>query len=77
MCGRGTLSWRRRNDLSSITADAIAVCYTDDLMVGFQHRTDAERSLREFWEILGFSFMKLGRTYTKEPREVARAAETC
>src|SRR6266478_5415371 len=32
--------------------DVIVVRYADDLVVGFQHRTDAERFLREFRERL-------------------------
>jgi hypothetical protein len=33
----------------------IVVRYADDLVVGFQHRTDAERFLREFRERLANS----------------------
>ena len=41
-------AWRRK----VATGDVIAVRYADDLVVGFQHRTDAERFLREFGERL-------------------------
>jgi group II intron reverse transcriptase/maturase len=40
--------WRRK----VATGDVIVVRYADDLVVGFQHRTDAERFLREFGERL-------------------------
>jgi hypothetical protein len=36
--------WRRK----VATGDVIVVRYADDLVVGFQHRTDAERFLQEF-----------------------------
>ena len=36
----------------SRSGDVIVVRYADDLVVGFQHRTDAERFLREFRERL-------------------------
>ena len=36
--------WRRK----TATGDVIVVRYADDLVLGFQHRTDAERFLREF-----------------------------
>jgi group II intron reverse transcriptase/maturase len=40
--------WRRK----VAKGDVIVVRYADDLVVGFQHRTDAERFLREFRERL-------------------------
>ena len=40
--------WRKK----VATGDVIVVRYADDLVVGFQHRTDAERFLREFGERL-------------------------
>src|SRR5262244_3543186 len=40
--------WRKK----VATGDVIVVRYADDLVVGFQHRTDAERFLREFRERL-------------------------
>jgi RNA-directed DNA polymerase len=40
--------WRKK----VATGDVIAVRYADDLVVGFQHRTDAERFLKEFRERL-------------------------
>jgi group II intron reverse transcriptase/maturase len=40
--------WRRK----AAKGDVIIVRYADDLVMGFQHRTDAERFLREFKERL-------------------------
>src|ERR1700688_4314778 len=40
--------WRKK----AATGDIIVVRYADDLVVGFQHRTDAERFLKEFRERL-------------------------
>ncbi len=40
--------WRKK----VATGDVIVVRYADDLVLGFQHRTDAERFLREFGERL-------------------------
>ena len=40
--------WRKK----VATGDVIVVRYADDLVVGFQHRTDAERFLEEFRERL-------------------------
>jgi group II intron reverse transcriptase/maturase len=40
--------WRRK----VAAGDVIVVRYADDLVLGFQHRTDAERFLREFGERL-------------------------
>jgi hypothetical protein len=40
--------WRRK----VAKGDVIVVRYADDLVVGFQHRTDAERFLKEFRERL-------------------------
>src|SRR6516225_9193202 len=40
--------WRRK----VAQGDVIVVRYADDLVVGFQHRMDAERFLREFRERL-------------------------
>jgi RNA-directed DNA polymerase len=40
--------WRKK----VANGDAIVVRYADDLVVGFQHRTDAERFLKEFRERL-------------------------
>jgi RNA-directed DNA polymerase len=40
--------WRKK----VATGDVIVVRYADDLVVGFQHRTDAERFLKEFRERL-------------------------
>ena len=40
--------WRRK----VAKGDVIVVRYADDLVVGFQHRTDAERFLREFQDRL-------------------------
>jgi RNA-directed DNA polymerase len=40
--------WRRK----VATGDVIVVRYADDLVVGFQHRADAERFLKEFRERL-------------------------
>jgi group II intron reverse transcriptase/maturase len=40
--------WRRK----VASGDVIVVRYADDLVVGFQHRTDAERFLKEFRERL-------------------------
>src|SRR6266496_3642687 len=40
--------WRKK----VATGDIIVVRYADDLVVGFQHRTDAERFLKEFRERL-------------------------
>jgi nucleoid DNA-binding protein len=40
--------WRKK----VAKGDVIVVCYADDLVVGFQHRTDAERFLKEFRERL-------------------------
>jgi group II intron reverse transcriptase/maturase len=40
--------WRRK----VASGDVIIVRYADDLVVGFQHRTDAERFLKEFRERL-------------------------
>ena len=37
-------AWRKR----VASGDVIVVRYADDLVVGFEHRTDAERFLREF-----------------------------
>src|ERR1700733_2340677 len=39
-------AWRRK----VATGDVVVVRYADDLVVGFQYRTDAERFLREFRE---------------------------
>jgi RNA-directed DNA polymerase len=41
-------TWRKK----VAKGDVIVVRYADDLVVGFQHRTDAERFLREFQERL-------------------------
>jgi len=41
-------AWRKK----VATGDVIFVRYADDLVVGFEHRTDAERFLREFGERL-------------------------
>src|SRR6202023_1469972 len=41
--------WRKK----VARGDIIVVRYADDLVVGFQHRTDAERFLKEFRERLG------------------------
>jgi hypothetical protein len=41
-------AWRRK----AANGDMIFLRYADDLVVGFQHRTDAERFLREFKERL-------------------------
>jgi RNA-directed DNA polymerase len=41
-------AWREK----VATGDVIFVRYADDLVVGFEHRTDAERFLREFGERL-------------------------
>jgi hypothetical protein len=46
----GTYNNRRRKKVAK--GDVIVVRYADDLVVGFQHRTDAERFLREFRERL-------------------------
>jgi hypothetical protein len=40
--------WRRK----VAKGDVVVVRYADDLVVGFQHRTDAERFLKEFRERL-------------------------
>src|SRR5260370_31855973 len=40
--------WRKK----VAKGDVIVVRYADDLVVGFQHRTDAERFLKEFRERL-------------------------
>jgi nucleoid DNA-binding protein len=40
--------WRRK----VATGDVIVVRYADDLVMGFQHRTDAERFLQQFRERL-------------------------
>jgi len=41
-------AWRKK----VASGDVIVVRYADDLVVGFQHRTDAERFLREFQDRL-------------------------
>jgi len=41
--------WRRK----VASGDVVIVRYADDLVLGFQHRADAERFLREFQERLG------------------------
>ena len=38
--------WRKK----VAKGDVVVVRYADDLVVGFQHRTDAERFLKEFGE---------------------------
>jgi hypothetical protein len=48
--------WARQWRTRSATGDPIAVRYADDFVVGFQHRRDAERFLRE----LGGRFAKFG-----------------
>src|SRR6266700_6878717 len=41
-------AWRKK----MAKGDVIVARYADDLVVGFQHRTDAERFLREFQDRL-------------------------
>jgi hypothetical protein len=41
-------AWRKK----MAKGDVIVVCYADDLVLGFQYRTEAERFLREFRERL-------------------------
>jgi hypothetical protein len=41
-------AWRKK----VANGDVIVARYADDLVVGFQHRTDAERFLREFQDRL-------------------------
>ena len=41
-------AWRKK----AATGDVIVVRYADDVVFGFQHRTDAERFLRDFQERL-------------------------
>ena len=41
-------AWRKK----AAAGDVVAVRYADDLVVGFEHRTDAERFLKEFQERL-------------------------
>src|ERR1700694_3173097 len=43
-------AWRKK----VANGDVIVVRYADDLVVGFQHRADAERFLKEFRERLGW-----------------------
>jgi RNA-directed DNA polymerase len=53
--------WRKK----AATGDIIVVRYADDLVVGFQHRTDAQRFLKEFRERLA----KFGLELTRSSRE--------
>ena len=49
-------AWRQK----VATGDVIVVRYVDDLVVGFQHRTDAERFLKEFRERLALTLKCIG-----------------
>jgi RNA-directed DNA polymerase len=51
-------AWRKK----VATGDVIVVRYADDLVVGFQHWTDAARFLREFGERLASSVWNYMRT---------------
>src|SRR4030081_2695335 len=55
--------------------DVIVVRYGDDLVVGFQHRTDAERFLKEFRERLAKFGLELHPDKTRLI-EFGRNAET-
>jgi len=55
--------WRKK----VASGDVIVVRYADDLVAGFQHRTDAERCLKEFRERLA----KFGLELHPDPRDVA------
>ena len=63
--------WRKK----AAKGDVIVVRYADDLVVGFQHRTDAERFLREFRERLAKFGLELhrGQDTTDRVRAVRRS----
>ena len=53
--------WRKK----VAKGDVIVVRYADDLVVGFQHRTDAERFLKEFRERLAKFGLELNADKTR------------
>ena len=54
--------WRRK----VATGDVVVVRYADDLVVGFQHRTEAERFLKEFRERLAKFGLELHPDKTRQ-----------
>jgi RNA-directed DNA polymerase len=50
-------AWRKK----VANGDAVVVRYADDLVVGFEHRTEAERFLREFrtvWQSSAWNYIR-------------------
>ena len=64
--------WRKK----VAKGDVVVVRYADDLVVGFQHRTDAERFLKEFRERLAKFGLELHPDKTRE-RNLHRLADHC
>src|SRR6266446_2423515 len=64
--------WRKK----VASGEVIVVRYADDLVVGFQHRTDAERFLQEFRERLAKFGLELHGNKTR-PRSVPGFGKLC
>ena len=71
-------AWRKK----IAKGDVIIVRYADDLVLGFQYRTEAERFLREFWERLAKFGLELHADKTRliefgrfAPLEIGSSAE--
>ena len=65
-------AWRKK----VATGDVIFVRYADDLVVGFEHRTEAERFLREFTRLIEFGRKAVARRRARgEADEVEAPAD--